>query len=403
MILAGDFIPKNYMIRLPDEFRSQIVLANLEGPICEDGLPMSDKVGVCLHTTSSEQLFESIGTFAFSLANNHMMDFREEGLLQTQQALAAHNIPFAGAGRCEVDACKPMILNENGKRVAVFCCCERQFGMATEETVGCAEKNVWLYNAIRKIKQSGKADYVIVSCHAASEFSLWVSPALHDFYHSLIDAGADCIQGHHSHVPQGYEKYKGRPIFYGLGNFLVDPKMWVSNPDQLWSIVVDVKFGDTIEWYIMPYVVNCSSDSQTLVVEKITDKSRASEYMSAANFQFLSRERLIGCWQEASVRIYHKLYEQTLRAPSTVRRRLSMRDVLRKGMFALKDLLNIATFSEYPTRKSMRYAKTIYNYFNCESHVQMISTALGVLTGSEDDLRTPEMSCLADKMGLDRI
>ena len=124
MILAGDFIPKSCSIDLPNEFECQQVLANLEGPICEDGLLMSDKVGACLHTTPLEALFDSIRPFSFSSANNHMMDFREEGFRQTSQVLAVHGIPFAGAGMCEGDARKPMFVEENGMRVAVFSCCE---------------------------------------------------------------------------------------------------------------------------------------------------------------------------------------------------------------------------------------------------------------------------------------
>ena len=46
MILVGDFILKNLNVRLPGEFKGQLVLANLEGPVCAAGLPRSNKVGV---------------------------------------------------------------------------------------------------------------------------------------------------------------------------------------------------------------------------------------------------------------------------------------------------------------------------------------------------------------------
>ena len=227
MILVGDFIPQEKQVILPAEFNGKLILANLEGPICNAGLPVSDKVGICLRTTLSDGLLDTIKTFAFSLANNHLMDFREEGLCQTKRTLSKYGIPFAGAGMCMEEARKPMILVEEGKRIAVFSCSERQFGMATGNSSGCAERGVWLYSAIKDIKETGGADFVIVSCHSASEYSPWVAPDLRYFYHSLIDAGADCIHGHHAHVPQGYEEYKGRPIFYGLGNFVMNPVMWV--------------------------------------------------------------------------------------------------------------------------------------------------------------------------------
>ena len=108
------------------------------------------------------------------------------------------------------------MLEENGCKIAVLCCCERQFGIAHDNIAGCAEMGVWLYGAIREIKQTKSADYIIVSCHAASEFSPWVSPKLRSFYHSLVEAGADCIHGHHSHVPQGYEVYNTVQYFMVL-------------------------------------------------------------------------------------------------------------------------------------------------------------------------------------------
>ena len=146
--------------------------------------------------------------------------------------------------------------------------------------------------------------------------------------------------------------------------------------------------------------MKCESKSRTVMVEKIADETLCAAYLQAANYQFSSRRSLVGCWQEACVRLYHVLYEQALRASSVETRRLSVRDVLRKMMFVSKDLLNIITFTEYPTSRSVHYAKVLYNYFNCPSHADKIGTALGVLTGVEQDLRMPYIRELAEKMGM---
>ena len=81
MLLAGDFIPKALKVQLPACFNKELVLANLEGPVCADGLHVSNKVGVHLHSVP----FDIPCRWAFSLANNHLMDFREEGLLQARR------------------------------------------------------------------------------------------------------------------------------------------------------------------------------------------------------------------------------------------------------------------------------------------------------------------------------
>ena len=400
MLLVGDFIPQRLSVRLPDKFSSQTVLANLEGPICEDGLPVSNKVGICLHTTSTETLFDSIKTFAFTLANNHLMDFREEGLRQTKKVLGKYGIPCAGAGENEADARSPMILEEGGQRIAVFCCCERQFGMATETTAGCAKKGVWLYNAIRDVKKSGFADRVIVSCHAASEFSPWVSPDLHDFYHSLIDAGADCIHGHHSHVPQGCEVYKGRPIFYGLGNFVVDVDMWSKNPNQLWSVAIDMEFKkDGIGWSLNFVGVRKDGDGLSVFCLEGEQLENAKRYIGMANAQFESSEMCLACWQEASVALYPKIY-----APNTriwfAARHIALRERLKLICFGTMDIVSAMIGRSCPARRSRFAAKVGYNIYCCPSHTDMISTYLGLSTGGERDFRSEQTKTLALSLGL---
>ena len=100
------------------------------------------------------------------------------------------------------------------------------------------------------------------------------------------------------------------------------------------------------------------------------------------------------------MRLYRRVYEQLLRAPSLENHRLSMRDALRKLVFAAGDAIRALTLSERRTKKSLLYGKVIYNYFNCQSHVETIAAALGVLTESESDLRSPETCSLANQLGV---
>ena len=397
MLLAGDFIPKSLKVKLPERFNQELVLANLEGPVCADGLPVSNKVGDCLHSAP----FDIPGHWAFALANNHLMDFREEGLRQTRRFLKGKGYDFAGAGETESEARKPMFLEEDGKRIAVFSCCERQFGLATPDSAGVAAMGVWLYEAIRSIKSRGVADFVIVSCHAASEFCPWPSPQLREFYHSLVDVGADVIHGHHAHVPQGWETYKDKPIFYGLGNFIVDSAEWLDNPNYLWSLIADVRFSkECVSFFVMPY--RLTFEASQVFLRIIGEEESVSRYLSAANAPFAADAALSleAIWQEASVCLYPRIYAQGIRAPGVARLHLSMRDRVRKVYFALRDLGYVLFGCEWMTPKSMFYAKCLYNYFNCLSHCQAISTALGVLTGVVPDLRTDETNHLLEEVDL---
>lgn len=367
MIFVGDFIPKKTIPKVPD-FGNTFVVANLEGPVCQDELTPSDKVGVHLHSTP----FELKGNWAFVLANNHIMDFGIDGLKQSKEFLVSKGWICAGAGDTITEARIPMFLKENNKTIAVISCCERQFGMAEEKCAGVATIGEWLYHEI--IQSKKVADFVVVSCHCASEFSTAISPRLQSFYHSLIDVGADVIHGHHAHVPQGWEDYKGHPIFYGLGNFVIDSEDNKGNHNFLWSLIANVDFsGDKLIWSVNPY-------------GEVPDN--VEQYIELANLGFKHPELLNALWQKSCIELYHQIYAQNLRAPSVESYGLSVRDCLRKLYFIFQDFIRIIIKKEISTRKSLFYGRVLYNFFNCQSHVDVISTALGVLTGTITDERT---------------
>ena len=247
MFLVGDFVPQKSKFSVPD-FGGELVLANLEGPVCRDGLRPIDKVGKHLHSSP----FELAGRWAFTLANNHFMDYRAEGMRETKSFLKDSGFPSGGAGENEVDARQIMWLEEQGKRIAVICCCEHQFGFAASGVPGVAAQGDWVEKAIGDARK-GRADIVIVSSHAGSESTKFVSPRLRAQYHQWIDAGADVIHGHHAHVPQGWETYQEKPIFYGLGNFVVNADDWADNPDHLWSLIAHLDFSqDRLRWTVEP-------------------------------------------------------------------------------------------------------------------------------------------------------
>ena len=375
MYLTGDFVPQKTTPVLPDFGAEEWVLTNLEGPVCSDALRKSIKAGVHLHSAP----FSVNGKWAFSLANNHIMDFGIDGLKETMEFLTKrskkHDTMYAGAGINESEAKRPMYFVERGRNVAVFSCCERQFGAADEDVPGVALKGEWLNTAIPEAKRDG-ADIVVVSCHCASEFSPFVNPKLQEYYRRLIDSGADIIHGHHSHVPQGWEEYKGRPIFYGLGNFVVDRDMWAENPNNRWSLVVHINFlKNGLSWEVTPF-------------GDVPESSAV--YLKAINTGFKKPCLLESLWQEVSVQLYHRLYEQTLRAFPAENVKLDFRSRIRKLYFAAKDIIGALSGESKVNETSLNYARAVGNYFQCESHVDVISTALGVLNGSVVDKRTPE-------------
>lgn len=331
MVLVGDIVPQDEPFEVPD-FGDELVLANLEGPVCRDGLRPIEKVGPHLHS----QPFKLKGRWAFTLANNHLMDFNAEGMRETQGFLRGQRFPFGGAGENESDARKTLWLSECGKKIAVICCCEHQFGFAGLNTPGVAAQGPWVLEAIRSARNED-ADVVIVSSHAGSESTKFVSPRLQSLYHDWIDAGADVIHGHHAHVPQGWETYKGKPIFYGLGNFIVKKEDWADNRDQLWSLVVTLDLSDDrLRWTVVP---SCETPEYW------------RSYIDDANTIFGDAEVMKKRWQDNAVAQYTRYYKPFIE--------LSLRQ------FAYRIM--------HPRRMRL----VCQNFARCENHLDVIATAKG--------------------------
>ena len=332
MVLVGDIVPQDSQFASPD-FGENIVLANLEGPICCDGLAPIEKVGPHLHSKP----FKLNGRWAFTLANNHLMDFQAEGMRETQAFLRGQGFSFGGAGENESEARKPLWLLESGRRIAVVCCCEHQFGVAGSDTPGVASQGPMVIESIRSARDEG-ADIVIVSSHAGSESTKLVSPRLQSLYHDWIDAGADVIHGHHAHLPQGWETYKGKPIFYGLGNFIVKKEDWAGSKDQLWSLVVTLDLsGDRLRWVVEPS-------------GEVPEYWQS--YIDDANNIFADPAVMEKRWRENAVSQYERYYKPFLE-------------------FSFKRLV-------YGIMHPRRMRLVCQNFARCENHLDVIGAAKGV-------------------------
>jgi len=165
------------------------------------------------------------------------MDYRAEGLLQTIALLEKKGIPFVGAGRNIKEARAPLILERKGTRIAFLArySGDQSGARASAKGPGVAMMRVdpllppphvfpeELEELTEDIAAAKKqADLVVLSCHWGVSFTSQVSIPPPAIGHAAIDAGADLIIGHHAHLLQGIEVYKGKAIFYSLSNFVLD-------------------------------------------------------------------------------------------------------------------------------------------------------------------------------------
>ncbi|GIV00220.1 MAG: hypothetical protein KatS3mg014_1835 [Actinomycetota bacterium] len=163
------------------------------------------------------------GVEVANLANNHAFDQGSEGLLDAVSNLRAAGIVAIGAGRSERGADAPRYVDVGGWRIGLVGVGEvisSEAQVAVGDRPGTAVGHDFP-RALRAIRQAARsADLVVVVIHWGVELD--TEPRAYQVAeaHRMIRAGADAIFGHHAHRLQPMEVYRGRPIFYGLGNFV---------------------------------------------------------------------------------------------------------------------------------------------------------------------------------------
>jgi capsule synthesis protein PGA_cap len=158
-----------------------------------------------------------------SIANNHIGDAGDLGILQTIANLKKRGLKFSGAGKDLAAARKPAILKAAGTKVAIlgYDAIARAYFAAPDET-GSSQLSLKRATVDIKKARAAGADLVIMFPHWGVEYRRTPFEAQQELARSIIDAGADMIIGNHAHWAGAVEVYKGKPIWYALGNFVFD-------------------------------------------------------------------------------------------------------------------------------------------------------------------------------------
>ncbi|WP_040951660.1 CapA family protein [Gorillibacterium massiliense] len=202
--------------------QADFAIADLESPVTLRG-DAQTKEYVYRANPAALPSFKKAGFDLVTLANNHTIDYGEQGLLDTFDHLKANGIPYVGAGQDADEAYKPVILKAKGISIAFLGFSRivpNGSWKAGPNHPGVAE--TYDYNkpveAIKKAK--AQADLVVVLPHWGIERQDTPEPYQKELARRYIDAGADLVVGDHPHVVQGFEQYKGKWIAYSLGNFI---------------------------------------------------------------------------------------------------------------------------------------------------------------------------------------
>lgn len=203
-----------------------------------------------------------------TLANNHILDQGAECAVETQRALNDIGIKTVGLGGGRLQNRETILyLEKQQVKVAVINCCEHEFSVTSSNTVGANPLNpVNIFYQIQEART--QSDYVIVISHGGHEHFNLPSPRMKELYRYLVDAGADAVINHHQHCYSGYEIYKGKPIFYGLGNFLFDHatfrnKFW----NEGYMVLLKLDEG-TLSFDLVPYT-QCNESASVQPMDKV--------------------------------------------------------------------------------------------------------------------------------------
>lgn len=200
--------------------RGDVVFVNLESQLSDqNGETQHPKYNLIFTGPPSGAVsLRMAGVSVVSTANNHAFDYGMRALRETMLHLRGAGIECTGTSFDSMAGAVPAIVERGGIRIGFLAYAEF---VNLQGTWG---GRIALYDSAQCRSDIGglrqKADVVVVSYHGGVEYSDRPSSKLRRNLQLLIDGGADIVVGHHPHYVQGVESYRGKLIFYSLGNFV---------------------------------------------------------------------------------------------------------------------------------------------------------------------------------------
>lgn len=237
---------------------NDLAFFNMECPLSNesDGYPINKRYSFRAEPEYIHGL-KYAGFNIASLANNHTIDLGKSGLLKTIENLNTDSIYTIGAGKNQDEAFKPLLIEKSGETFAFFGMLEFLLEGTTfneNQPYPAYGQIDRLCNEIRHLNSD--IDNIIVSFHWGQESAVVPTSMQIEYAHKVVDAGADLVLGHHPHVLQSIETYKGKLILYSLGNFVFDNTAKL----QKESVIFNCQFknGQIIKPELIPvYIDNC--------------------------------------------------------------------------------------------------------------------------------------------------
>ena len=196
-------------------------IGNMEGVLSDKPLKNAfDKPFSFKGASHYAKILTTAGFEAMNIANNHSRDYGKQGFEDTITHLRAQHLVVFGEGIVHI---------YEGNGIKIGLAGHRGWNLGIKPQVA---------REIKALRDQG-AELVIFTFHWGEERQHYPNAAQRELAHFTIDSGADMVIGHHPHVLQGVETYKGKKIVYSLGNFIYGG---AKNPADKDSMIYQTRF-----------------------------------------------------------------------------------------------------------------------------------------------------------------
>lgn len=261
---------------------ADVCIVNNEFTYTQSNNPIPNKTFTFRAKPENVDLLLQMGVDAVSLANNHVYDFGEQGLLDTLATLENVGVAYAGAGKNLEEASRILYYRNDDIKIALVCATQIE-RYSTPNTKGATETSPGTFRCyeseglLKKIREAEEnSDFVIAFLHWGTESTTDLDWRQTSQAKECIQAGADAIVGAHPHVIQGIGVEEGALVFYSLGNF------WFSSKN-LDSSLLTLEIGE--EGLVSAQFLPCLTRNCTTIEAKEGERSRVLSHMRSLSSQ----------------------------------------------------------------------------------------------------------------------
>lgn len=298
MIFLGDVAVPGSSINFPDVGESEVCCFNCEGYL-ENGFSDSPE-GV--YNNLDAILSLPFDNLVGVIANNHITDV-PDGIAESIKLANGTHLCLTGGGGNIKAAARPKILNQDEFEVAIIAAGWHVIGCKTARSDSDGAMPLNFRKILEEIRrQSAQNRKSVVFLHWGYELERYPHPSHRQFAHTCIDAGAHLVLGCHAHCMQGFESYKGRGIFYGLGNAIFQQGFYYGGrlrfPDYC-------ETGLCVKWDVRsnePKVACISFANNTVTVGEFSNPEELKELSLLSTFSGFSHRDYIKFFRDNRVK-----------------------------------------------------------------------------------------------------